>query len=276
LKRVPVRLAVALAAFALNLVLVASRTNPTPTHAPCEQSASASAPAVNSEAPKQVSTKTPPVNREATEAKPVRVGQQEVVSFPGVGRVRVTAYEVDGLEAQLVFEKADTGDKLIDLHMGNEASGMLLRFRVMHVKGLPDPLVVGVSLTPGGSDSGWEAAAFGAVGGELKRLTRNEAFQSGDRGGFYFGDLGGGRGVGAAVWDFVWDSDYEGRPSAHRYEIKLCKWNGREARFEWERVLRTPGKFYSYKPALRSVGLRFKDIRRGMPGFDYLEEEYGP
>ena len=265
----PVRLAVALAAFALNLILVASRTNPTPTPAPCERSAAA----VNSEAPKLVSTQTPAVKTEATEAKPARVGQQEVVSFPGVGRVRVTAHEADGLEARLVFERVDTGEELINVNMGNEATGMLLRFRVLHVKGLPDPLVVGVSLMPGGADSGWEAAAFGAVGGELKHLTRSDVLQCGDRGGFYFGDLGGGRGVGAAVWDFVWDSDYEGRPSAHRYEIKLCKWNGREARFEWERVLRTPGKFYSYEPALRSVGLRFKDVRRGIPGFDYLEEE---
>ncbi len=55
----------------------------------------------------------------------------------------------------------------------------------------------------------------------------------------------------------------------------LCKWNGREARFEWERVLRTPEKFYSYRPALRSVGLRFKDVRASIHEFDYLEEEYG-
>jgi hypothetical protein len=273
LKLPRVRLAVALAAFALNLILVTARTYPPP--APCSQGAATNAAAVNSEAPKRASTQTPPVKTEEPEAKPARVGQQEVVTFPGVGRVRVTAYETDGLEARLVFERVDTGNKLIDINMGNEAPGLSLRFRVMHVKGLPDPLVVGVSVMPGGSDSGWEAVAFGVVGGELKHLTRSEVLQSGDRGGFYFGDLGGGRGVGAAVWDFVWDFDNEGHPSAHQYEIKLCKWNRWEARFEWERVLRTPGKFYSYKPALRSVGLRFKDIRRGMPGFDYLEEEYG-
>jgi hypothetical protein len=274
LKLPRVRLAVALAAFALNLVLVATRTYPPPP-LPCERSAATRAPAVNSEAPKQVSAQTPPVETESPEAKPARVGQQEVVSFPGVGRVRVTAYEADGLEVRLVFEKADTGDKLLDLNMGSERFGMLLRFRVLHVKGLPSPLVVGVSVIPGGSDSAWDAEAVGAVGGELIDLTRSETFQSGDRGGFYFGDLGNGLGLGAAVWDFVWDHDYEGHPGAHQYEIKLCKWNRRDARFEWYRVFRTRGKFYSYKAALRSVGLRFKDVRRGMPGFDYLEEEYG-
>jgi hypothetical protein len=260
-----VRLAVASStlAFGLGLFLASPRTPPKPSDVPCEKSG----------ASKQVSTQTTPDKVEAQDAKPTRVGQQEVVTFPGVGRVRVTAYETEGSETRLVFQQIDSGKELININMSNESFNPSLRFRVMHVKGLPDPLVVGVSVSPGGSDSGWEAAAFGAVGGELRHLTRNEDFQSGDKGGFYFGDLGGGRGLGAAVWDFVWDFDYESHLDSHQYEIKLYKWNRVNARFEWERVFRTQGKFDSYKPALRSVGLRFGDVRAGIHEFDYLDKE---
>lgn len=261
------RLAVALAAFALNLVLVMPRTKPA--RAPCAENVASDALTRAFDAtPNQVSTQTQPAKTEAPEEKPTRVAQWRLVNFPGVGRVKVTAYETEGLEARLVFEQVESGKKLIDVVMGNDT----LRFRVMRITGLPEPLVVGVGVTPRGSDSSWEASVFGAVGGELKDLTRNEALQFGDKGGFSFTSLGGGRDVGVAVWDFVWDFDNESHVDAHKYEVKLYKWNRVNARFEWDKVFRTPGRFYSYKPALRSVGMSFKDVRAGIPAFDYLEE----
>jgi hypothetical protein len=268
----PVRLAVALAAFALNLLFVAQR--PAPVRVPCEKDSAANVPAPR--AADAGATRTTPAqttcgNPEETDAGPQRVSQQEVINVPGVGRVRVSARET-GIETRLVFEDAGSGKELRSVTMASDAVKPSLRFKVMHLKGLPDPLIVGVAVSPGGSDSSWEATAFGAVGGELADVTGFEMRQAGDRGGFYFGDLGLGLGPGAAVWNDVWDLDYEGHPSPHRYEITLYRWSRGNERFEWERVFRTPGKFDSGERALRSVGLRFKDVRRGIPDFSYLGE----
>lgn len=271
----PVPLAVALAAFALNLILVPRRAAPP---APCESESAAVVPVREAAAqtPQTIPAQTPTPVTEAANVEPVRgVAQQEVVRMPGVGRVTVTAYEGED-DTRLVFDDAATGKELAAVKMASDSYKPKLRFRVLHVKGLPDPLVVGLAASPGGSGSGWEAVAFGAVGGELRDVTGSELLQTGDRGGFHFGDLGGGIGPGAAVWTAVWDVEYEGHPSPHRYEVKLYSWSRVNKRFEWHKVFRTRGKFDTGDEAIRSAGLRFRDVRRGVRDFGYLEEEYGP
>ena len=270
----PVPLAVALAAFALNLILVPPRTAPP---APCESESASVVPAREAavRTTPQTDTQTHAPVPASTPAGITRLAQREEVRMPGVGSVLVSAYENDD-ETRLVFTQDYEVEKLASVTMASGSYKPTLRFRVLHVKGLPDPLVVGLAVSPGGSDSGWEAAAFGVVGGKLREVTGFEGLQTGDRGGFYFGDLGGGIGPGAAVWTDVWDLDYEGHPSPHRYEIKLYSWNRVNKRFEWHKVFRTQGKFDTGDEALRSAGLRFRDVRRGVPDFSYLEEEYGP
>lgn len=274
----PLPLAVALAAFALNLIFVPPRKAP---DAPCERGPSAAAAATPREAAAQMATKPPQAHArtaapaaEPTPAGITRPAQREVVLMRGIGSVRVTAYENDD-EARLVLEDDATGEKLESVTMAGGSRNPELRFRVLHVKGLPDPLVVGLARSPGGSDSGWEAVAFGPVGGELEEVTGFERLRTGDRGGFHFGDLGGGLGPGAAVWTDVWDPEYEGHPSPHRYEVTLYRWSSVNARFEWHKVFRTRGKFGTGDEALRASGLRFRDVRRGVADFGYLEEEYG-
>lgn len=270
----PVPLAVALAAFALNLIFVLPRAAPP---APCESESAAVVPTREAAArtPQTTPAQTHTPVTEAANVEPARIAQQEVVRMPGVGRVTVTAYE-DEEATRLVFDDAATGKELAAVKMASDSFKPKLRFRVLHVKGLPDPLVVGLAVSPGGSDSGWEAVAFGAVGGELRDVTGFEGLQTGDRGGFHFGDLGGGIGPGVAVWSDVWDTEYEGHPSPHRYEVKLYSWNKVNKRFEWHKVFRTRGKFDTGDDALRSAGLRFRDVRRGVRDFSYLAEEYGP
>jgi len=267
----PLPLAAALAAFALNLIFLHSRTA---APALCEKGSSADA-ATQREAAAQMQQQTyaptPAPIQEAANVEPMRVAQREVVRMPGVGLVRVTAYEGDE-ETLLVFEDAATGEKLESFTTASGSHGPTLRFTLVHADGLPDPMVVGLAVSPGGSDSDWGATAFAAVGGELRRVTGFEALRAGDRGGFYFGDLGGGLGPGAAVWNDVWDLDYEGHPSPHRYEVKLYKWSRARKRFEWHRVFRTRGKFDSGEAALSSVGLYFTDVRLGVRDFEYLGE----
>ncbi|MDQ5835581.1 MAG: hypothetical protein M3379_02255 [Acidobacteriota bacterium] len=273
MRRYALRLAFALAAFATGISLPAPRVEPAraPTQKPGATAATAQ-PA--GEAGKLLpAPSTPTATQVEAHATPTpRISQRETLLMPGVGRVRVTAFETEE-DAHLVFENADSGKQLLSQTMAHDALKPTLRFKVMRVKGLPGPLVVGIGVSPGGSDSSYELAAFTPVGGKLEELTRTDTFNTSEEGGFYIGDLGHGLGLGLAVWNFIWDFDYESHVSPHQYEIKLYRWNKAEARFEWARVLRTPGKFDSGEKALRSVGLRFKDLRDSIPEFKDLDGE---
>lgn len=197
----------------------------------------------------------------ATEKKDERAVQEEFMDAPGIGRVRVIAYEPaeDGY-TRLNFTEAADGENLLNVWLGaSDSYKPRLRFRVMRVKGVAGPLVVAVMTSPGASDSYWEASAVGVVDGSLEVLTYEELSTS-EQGGFFFGDLGGGRGTGAAQWEYV-SGEGEGHYGEHQYEVKLYKWNPKKARFEWSEVLRTTGEFSSGVAALRSLGLRFDDIR---------------
>ena len=271
------RVCVALATFFAGLGLVRRGVAPRPPRRMTVPQAGPRAPAP----PEAPALQFPPpvVVSEATEA-PLRVGQQELVTIRGVGKVKVTAYEpveeakptTLGGYPSLVFTDAATGKELADVWFNweGEATNVQVRFKVIHVKGLPDPLVVGIALTPGGSDSCWEAIPVGAVNGELRELTR-EMLTTANQGGFFFGDLGNGAGPGAAAWTFIWDEG-ESHYQAHQYEMKLYRWDPRRQRFEWHKVLRTSSATYPAKNAPRLLGLRFRDIREKFPDFANVEE----
>ena len=210
-----------------------------------------------------------PPARDATApaaAEEARVVQEEFIYAPGFGRVRVTASEHAGGFARLSFTNAATWEKLFDTPVGSgDAFDPELRFRVIPVDGVAGPLVVALTRDVGGSDSSWEAVAVGVVNGQFEVLT-HESMVTSNQGGFYFGDLGGGRGPGAAVWGSV-EGEGEGHYGPHRYEVILYAWNPKTSRFEWSQVRRTAGVVSSGRSALRSLGLGFGDIRRSFPDF---------
>jgi hypothetical protein len=204
-------------------------------------------------------------------AKPTeRISQYEVVAFPGIGDVEVCAHEDIGESPTLVFSDFQTGKELLTVYVGSSDWKILnsdvhpgIRFRVVSIHGLPR-MVIAVGVSPGGSDSSWESVAVGVVNGQLEILTF-ETLRTSDFGGFSYGDLGHGLGVGAAQWDFVWGED-EGHPPPHQYEVKLFKWNGR--RFEWYKLFRTRRHYESDQAALSAYGFHFVDIRGSFPDWD--------
>lgn len=264
----PLPLAVALAAFALNLIFVRPRTPP----APCESEPAAVVPPRGDAAqtPQQTYAQTPaPVTEAAAAAGPARVAQQAVVGMPGVGRVRVTAYETEG-DTRLVFEDYDSGKELRSSTMAGGSLNPRLRFKVTRVRGLPDLTVVAVAVSPGGSGSGYEMEAFAPVGGRIQELTCAGSFTTDEMGGFYIGDLGRGVGLGAAVWQ---DLDERGaHHDPHRYKITFYKWDDVDAQFELNKTITTRQEFDSDRAALRSAGLSFKDVREDAPEFNSLDE----
>jgi hypothetical protein len=271
LKRLVARLPITLATFLFSLFITFALT-----HAPATKDAPASDCAPRLIAP------PPPANTPHTEParaadKTPRISQQEIVNFSGVGRVRIKADETFGQNLRLIFENATSGKQLFEESFyGRDDSfkpdadypelAPYARFRVMHVKGLPDPLIVGIAIWPGGSDCYWEAVAVGAVDGELKGLMP-EHLNAADEGGFFFGDLGGGRGIGTVSWDFIWDFGYESHFDQHQYELKIYKWNQKRDRFEWDQVLRTRAKFDDGEKAVRSLGFNLRDVRKSFPDF---------
>ena len=206
------------------------------------------------------------------------ISQEAIVRFPQFGNVRVRAREeFKSLKLEFIDPKSEREVHTsylgnYDWSWDNPDWNPKLRFKVISIKGLPDPLVVAIAMNPGVSDSGWEAVAVGVVNGRLEQLNY-EALETSNEGGFYFGDLGHGLGLGAAQWNFVWGED-ECHPPPHKYEVKLFKWNGR--RFEWEKVLRTRRRYNSSQKALLAYGFHFVNARNLVPewaGINGLAEE---
>ena len=133
-----------------------------------------------------------------------------------------------------------------------------LRFKIVRIRGFSGPLIIGIAMDPGVSDSAWEAVVIGVINGHLEQLTY-EYLQTSNEGGFFVGNLGEGVGPGAAQWDFVWGED-EGHPPPHQFEVRLYRWNG--WRFEWYKVFRTKKKYHSGRDALRAYDLHYIDIRK--------------
>lgn len=273
LKRLAARLPITLATFLFSLFATAALTRmpktpdaPAPDCAPrLVAPAPVSSPANYQAEPAHVPDKTP------------RISQQKIVNFPGIGQVRITANEACELCPELEFRDAKTNRLLSSSHFSGDASGednndAQVRFRVMHITGLPDPMIVGIGISPDGSDDSWSSVAVGAVNGALRELT-SETLNASNQGGFYYGDLGGGRGIGTIGCDAVFGNDSdEGHYSAHHYELKIYTWDKKTNRFEWHQVLRTRGKFDSGEKALRSMSFKFADIRKTFPDFaDWLE-----
>jgi len=184
-----------------------------------------------------------------------RISQEEIVRFPQIGAVRVRANEEVGRDLTLTFINQKSENEIQSYDFGSYWNWSKdttdgdwhpkIRFKGISIRGLPNPLVIGIAMDPGVSDSAWQAVAFGVVDGQLQLLTF-EKMETSNEGGFFFGDLGKGLGLGAAQWDFVWGEE-EGHPPPHKYEVRLSKWNGR--RFEWEKVIRTRGRYNSPQKA---------------------------
>jgi hypothetical protein len=96
-----------------------------------------------------------------------------------VGKIRVEAHSSllePGSYPSLVFKKGNVSVKQFNFNLGKDYSSEVLkefrfpaRVKVMSIKGINTPLVVGVVGVPGGSDSSFETMIIGETGGVLRR-----------------------------------------------------------------------------------------------------------
>jgi hypothetical protein len=202
-----------------------------------------------------------------------RVKQTLVTTFPTLGTVRVRAVENFG--EQMRIEVLDVGtdtDKVLasfpapvegppdaDAKLANPFQ----RFRILRPAGLPGPLIFAVATSPGGSGHGFGAMLIGEVGGHVRVLTEKPLWTD-NQGGVYVGDLGGGRGVGAAVW---WPADDGAcHYCPQTFEVALYPFDSRRKRFVKGCVLRSKGMYGGHgEGALKELGLNYTDLLQDMP-----------
>jgi hypothetical protein len=209
------------------------------------------------------------------------VKQEEVLTFQSLGRVRVRAVEVPHQLPRLEFSAASDNRRLLTVPVGtsdrkafvrepgDSLINPLVRFRVLKVEALPDPLVLAVAVRPGGSDHGFEATLIGEVNGRLRVLTPQPAPLVNLQGGFFVGDLGGGRGPGFAAWTFIWEDG--AHYDEHRYLVRLYSFEPGRASFRGAITLRSQGKHLRGEDALAELGLpRYENLLDSFPAIsDY-------
>jgi hypothetical protein len=195
-------------------------------------------------------------------------------NFPGIGPVSIKTVKSVGAVPAIVMTNAN-GKVLLSTTVGGSESEY---FKIqqnadgtmnptVHYAVLPGPdpsslAVLAVAAATGGSDCAYEALVFGSERGKLSLWTPHN-IETLAEGGIYVGDLGGRRGYGLAVWNFIWGSEPHVAP--HRYTVTLYKLNRKRMQFFKTTTLTSRGHYADDMSALRELKLTFPNLTRSIP-----------
>jgi len=196
------------------------------------------------------------------------------VDFPGIGPVTLRTIKAVGALPSVVLAGPD-GKVLLNATVGGTQSSF---FRIskgpdgslnptVHYAVLDGPdktskAVLAVAAATGGSDCALEAIVFGSERGKLSLWTP-KTLDTQAEGGIYVGDLGGRRGYGLAVWDFIWGDEPHVAP--HRYKVWLYRLNRPHMKFYPVETLTTHGHYADDAAALRELRLTFPNLTKAIP-----------
>jgi hypothetical protein len=191
--------------------------------------------------------------------------QVEYVKFPELGVLEVGVQAIEGQlpkliirnAAKKVFFQMEMGHAY-DPHPENFEYDGSIEFKVIHISGLPNPLLNVVASGGGGSDNLWEMTLIGVVSGKIKRLWK-QTEPLPNAGGFFVGDLGNDRGVGIALWHYI--GGHECHICPHKYALFLYRWNKEKSQFDIGPHFITKDTYGDGNDALESLGFGFKDQR---------------
>lgn len=200
-------------------------------------------------------------------AAPFRVAQQQTVAglqvraleAPGSAKLPRLVF-LDGKchpVSQTVFGRPDPEAQ------GSEPPPHLLRFKMLSVAGMPDPLLLAVMASPGASDTEFDTQIFAPGDGRFHALLPRAAISLLE-GGIYLGDLGQGIGPGFALWTMVW-SPGEVHADPHRYTLRRWNWTGQG--FAALPVETTQQRYGDPAAALRELGVAYHDMTQDFPAF---------
>jgi hypothetical protein len=194
--------------------------------------------------------------------------------FPGIGTVTIRTIKAVGALPSVVLAD-DKGRVLLNATVGGTQSEY---FRVaqgadgtlnptVHYAVLPGPdpssrAVLAIAAATGGSDCAYEAIVFGSERGKLSLWTPKTVDTMAE-GGIFVGDLGGRRGYGLAVWNFIWGNEPHVAP--HRYRVSLYHLNRRRMLFYPTVTMTTRGHYADDSAALRELRLTFPNLTRAIP-----------
>jgi len=187
--------------------------------------------------------------------------QSEDVEMRGFGHVRITAEEPENGWLNLKFKNVDTGRLLATIfadksdnsfRAGNLGS---IRFRVLHVAGLPDPLILGIAKAQGASDCAYQTIPIGFVHGKIRVLS-SHVLNFATQGGIYLGSVNGS--VALALWYFDSTDDVE-HYGPHKYRFQFFRWNPKTGLLQLSRAT-TSRRYDSEREAAKSFGLSAEGI----------------
>ena len=178
----------------------------------------------------------------------VQLKQSEIVEFGKLGKIRIEAWgPTEELLAtpntdlpSLTFRRGEDGQLLETISIDNLRvyNPIRVRFRVLHIEGLPDPLILAIANTNGGSDCYYYPIPIARVNGRFRKLF-SQTPEMDTQGAFSLGPLGKKGGIGLAVSTFQWGPN-ESHYDRHRYRIKFYRWNKAQKILEFAGSQLTP------------------------------------
>lgn len=172
-----------------------------------------------------------PLSVESQEAEPI-VTCSQVVKFPVNGNVLVESLQEENEYPTILLSSEKTG-KILLQHAIRDHDGLIKEYRIVEFKtfqpdGFESPIILGIGIIPGGSDSSYYGVLIGEVNGKLEVLNKSRLYIK-TQGGFYLGYLNKKYGPGFVSWTFIWgDNPAEAHYDLHHYKIEVFAYrNGR-------------------------------------------------
>lgn len=172
-----------------------------------------------------------------TFAQQLPLANTEEIEVPGIGTVLVDAEQPRlGVLSHLTFTSVPSGKLVGSVTMGEfdpkaaaTTSVARLRFKVLHVAGLPDPIILAIFDYGGGSDCLREPVPIAYVGGEFRSLLSHPvAFWTQE--GFALGDLGKGPDPAFALFKEM-PAPNAKHYGAHQFSVEEFSWDKATGKF---------------------------------------------
>lgn len=191
-----------------------------------------------------------------------KVTQAALIDFKTNDVVDVLAVEDFGKYPSLLLFKenavifsAQFNTEKIDTEFG--FTNEFLRFKSFNIKGLPQPLLIAMAVSPGGSDEACEVKLIAEKNGKID-LLNSEPIIISIQDGIFVGYINPKYGYGMITWDFQWDAAHY---DPHKYKIKIYSWNNKNLEFKLQKEFITKRKFNNGSSALKHYGLPYRNVR---------------